>query len=79
MKAKKLLLAVPMFAVLTSCTATFEFVYDIFKKARGHAEETREAAREALFDYKYTGTKTVYVYTAQRRRRYMYTQYPESP
>ena len=65
MKTKKLLLALPMVAIMAGCSARIEVYRDIFKDARGLSTETRDAARAALVDYAFTGTKDVHVFEGQ--------------
>lgn len=65
MKTKKLLLALPMVAIMAGCSARIEVYKDIFKDARGISDETREEIREDLIDYRYSGTKTIQVFEGQ--------------
>ena len=65
MKTKKLLLALPMVAIMAGCSARIDVYRDIFKEARGLTEETREAAREGMTDYRFTGSKTVQVFEGE--------------
>ena len=62
MKAKKLLLALPMVAIMASCSARIVVYKDIFKDARGLDDEVKEEAREAMFNYSYSGTKVIHVF-----------------
>ena len=67
MKTKKLLLALPMVAIMASCSAKIVVYKDIFKDARGLDDETKEEARAGLRNYAYTGTKTIHVYEGDQQ------------
>ena len=71
MKTKKLLLALPMVAVLASCSGKIEVYRDIFKDARNFTDDQRQeilddlAATQdgnGLKQYKYEGTRSIVTY-----------------
>lgn len=47
MKTKKLLLALPMVAILAGCSSQLDVYRDMFKDARSPSDETKAAAQEA--------------------------------
>ena len=59
MKSKKLLLALPMVAVLASCSGRIEVYRDIFKDARGLDDDTKAQLIDNMNTYQYTGTRTI--------------------
>lgn len=65
MKNKKLLLALPMVAVLASCSGKIEVYRDIFKDARGLSEEEKQEIIDGYEEnrqYHYNGTRTIVTY-----------------
>lgn len=65
MKAKKLLLALPMVAIMAGCSARIDVYRDIFKDARALSDEIKDEAREEVNDYAFSGTKTIRVFEGQ--------------
>lgn len=65
MKTKKLLLALPMVAILASCSGRIEVYRDIFKDARDLSVDQREeiiSGYEENRQYHYSGTRTIVTY-----------------
>ena len=64
MKTKKLLLALPMVAILASCSAKIDVYRDIFKDARALSDEEKQQIVESLDtrQYHYTGTRVIETY-----------------
>ena len=65
MKSKKLLLALPMVAILASCSSKIEVYRDIFKDARDLSNEARQEIIDGLEEnrqYHFQGTRTIVTY-----------------
>ena len=69
MKSKKILLALPMVAILASCSGKIEVYRDIFKDARNLSEESRQEILDTLAQgedgnkqYRYDGQRTITTY-----------------
>ena len=59
MKTKKLLLALPMVAILAGCSSRLDVYRDIFKDARDLDSDTKAQLIDNLTAYQYTGTRTI--------------------
>ena len=59
MKTKKLLLALPMVAILAGCSSRLDVYRDIFKDARDLDSDTKAQLIDNLTSYQYTGTRTI--------------------